>query len=132
MARGMLMLAAVYALVVYVIPKPAAVKPEGWRVAGIFAATIVGSIIEPIPAAALGLTAVPLTAATGSLTVEQALGGYSDKSAWLVLCAFFISRALLNTGMARRVALVFVRLFGKSSLGVAYALGFTDMVLAGM
>jgi DASS family divalent anion:Na+ symporter len=51
---------------------------------------------------------------------------------WLVLAAFFISNALLRTGLARRIALVFVRLFGKSSLGVCYSLGLTDFVLAGI
>ena len=78
------------------------------------------------------LLAVTLSAVIGGLTVEQALAGYGDKSVWLVMAAFFISRALMNSGLARRVALFFVRLFGKSSLGVTYALSLSDMLLAGM
>jgi divalent anion:Na+ symporter, DASS family len=46
------------------------------------------------------------------------------------MAAFFISRALINTGLARRIALLFVRAFGRSSLGVCYALSLSDMVLA--
>jgi DASS family divalent anion:Na+ symporter len=46
------------------------------------------------------------------------------------MAAFFISDALIKTGLARRIALMFVRLVGKSSLGVCYALSMTDMVLA--
>jgi DASS family divalent anion:Na+ symporter len=46
------------------------------------------------------------------------------------MAAFFISRALINTGLARRIALGFVRLFGRSTTGVAYALTASDMVLA--
>lgn len=129
---GMAALVAVYFIVVYLIPKPDSVKPEGWRLTGIFFATIVGSIMQPIPGGALVLLAVTLSAVFGGLTVEQALAGYADKSVWLVMAAFFISRALINTGLARRVALFFVRLFGKSSLGVAYALSLSDMLLAGM
>ena len=132
MLRGFAILVAVYLVVVYAIPKPAAVKPEGWRLAGIFAATIVGSIIEPIPAGALVLLAVTLSALIGGLTITEALSGYSNSSVWLVLVAFFISRALIQTGLARRIALFFVRAFGKSSLGVAYSLAASDMVLAGM
>src|SRR5580698_2244665 len=131
-SRGMLALVAVYCAVVYLIPRPATVNPAGWRLTGIFIATIAGSIIQPIPGGALVLLAVTLAALFGGLTVEQALAGYGDKSVWLVMAAFFISRALVNTGLARRIALFFVRMFGKSSLGVAYALSLSDLVLAGV
>ncbi len=123
-------LLAVYLFVVYVIPKPAAVKPEGWRLTGIFLATIAGSVIQPIPGGALVLMAITLSAVFGGLSIAQALGGYADPTVWLVMAAFFISRALINTGLARRIALFFVRLFGRSSLGVSYALSLSDMVLA--
>jgi len=46
------------------------------------------------------------------------------------MAAFFISRALLNTGLARRIALLFVRTFGTSSVGVCYSLGLSDTLLA--
>jgi divalent anion:Na+ symporter, DASS family len=127
---GIAALVLVYLFVVYVIPKPAAVKPEGWRLTGIFAAAIAGSILQPIPGAALVLMAVTLSALFGGLTIQQALAGYADPVVWLVMAAFFISRALINTGLARRIALFFVRLFGQSSLGISYALTLSDMVLA--
>lgn len=130
--RGLAILVAVYLLVVYVIPRPATVKPEGWRLTGIFAATIAGSILQPLPGGALVLLAVTLSAIVGGLKVSEALAGYADSSVWLVMAAFFISRALINTGLARRIALVFVRWFGRSSLGVCYSLAASDMVLASM
>lgn len=132
MWRGFAFLVAVYAFVVYIIPRPAAVTPEGWRLTGLFLATIVGSITEPIPAGALVLLAVVLSSLVGGLTITEALAGYSNSSVWLVLVAFFISRALIQTGLARRIALFFVRAFGKSSLGVAYSLAASDTVLAAM
>jgi DASS family divalent anion:Na+ symporter len=127
---GLALLVAVYLVVVYAIPKPATIKPEGWRLTGLFLATVVGSILQPIPGGALVLMAVTLSAAVGGLTISQALAGWSDSTVWLVMAAFFISRSLINTGFARRIALFFVRLFGKSSLGVSYALSLSDMVLA--
>jgi divalent anion:Na+ symporter, DASS family len=130
--RGFAILAAVYATVVYLIPRPESVSPEGWRLTGLFLVTIAGSIIEPIPAGALVLLAVTLSALIGGLSITEALAGYSNPTVWLVLMAFFISRALIQTGLARRVALFFVRRFGTSSLGVAYSLAASDMALATM
>ncbi len=131
-ARGFALLLAVYLFVVYAIPWPATIKANGPSLTGLFLATIVGSIVEPIPAAALVLIAITISALTGILPIEQALGGYADRTVWLVMTAFFLSRALINTGLARRIALSFVRMFGKSSLGVCYSLGLSDFVLAAM
>jgi divalent anion:Na+ symporter, DASS family len=130
--RGFALLIAVYFAVVYLVPWSPNIKPGGSKLAGLFLATIVGSVIEPIPAAALVLIAVTLSAVFGILPIDQALGGYADRTVWLVMTAFFLSRALINTGLARRIALTFVRLFGKSSLGVCYSLGLSDFVLAAM
>lgn len=120
----------IYFAVVLLLPRPATVKPEGWRLLGIFAATIAGLILQPIPGGALVLMAVTLSSMFGGLTILQALGGYGDPTVWLVMGAFFISTAMIKTGFARRLALVFVRAVGQTSLGIAYALSLTDMVLA--
>ena len=50
---------------VQLLPRPAAVKPEGWRLLGIFVATIGGLILQPIPGGALVLIAVTLAAVAG-------------------------------------------------------------------
>ena len=125
-----LILIAIYVLVAHVVPRPASVSPEGWRLTGIFLATVVGLILQPIPGGGLVLLAVVLASVIGGLTLTQALAGYADTTVWLVMAAFFISRSLINTGLARRIALFFVRLFGKNSLGVSYALACSDMTLA--
>lgn len=124
------LLALIYLLIVFVLPRPATVKPEGWRICGLFVATVAGLILQPLPGGALVLIAILLAATLGGLGITSALGGYSDATVWLVLAAFFISRALINTGLARRIALVFVRWFGGSSLGVAYSLALSDATLA--
>jgi DASS family divalent anion:Na+ symporter len=41
-----------------------------------------------------------------------------------------LARVLQDTGAARRIALVFVRLFGRTSLGLSYSLVATDVSLA--
>jgi DASS family divalent anion:Na+ symporter len=127
--RG-LILVAIFLLVAFVAPRPEQVSPAGWRLMALFIATIAGLILQPIPGGALVLSAVVLASLIGGLTIGEALGGYADPSVWLVMAAFFISTALMKTGLARRIALLFVRAFGKTSLGVSYSLSLTDMVLA--
>jgi DASS family divalent anion:Na+ symporter len=69
-------------------------------------------------------------AVSGALPVESALKGYADPIVWLVLAAFMISRGMIKTGLGRRIALLFVRAIGHSTLGLGYALISTDMLLA--
>lgn len=75
----------------------------------------------------LGVAALALT---NTMTIEEALAGYSDPIVWLVLAAFFMSRGMIKTGLGRRIALLFIRALGRHSLGLGYALVSTDMLLA--
>ena len=112
------------------IPIPAGVTPQSWHLLAIFAATITGSIVRPIPGAAvvlLGITALPLFRV---LTINEALTGYADPVVWLVLAAFFISRGMIKTGLGRRIAFLFIKAIGRHSLGLSYALASTETVLA--
>ena len=117
-------------LLIWLLPTPAGITPQAWRLLAIFAATIAGLIARPIPGGAIVLLGVTTVAITGALPVREALGGYADPIVWLVLAAFFISRAMLKTGLGRRIALLFIRLIGRHSLGLGYALVSTDFVLA--
>jgi DASS family divalent anion:Na+ symporter len=75
----------------------------------------------------LGVTAVVIT---GALPIREALAGYSDPIVWLVIAAFFISLAMIKTGLGRRIAYQFIRIIGRKSLGLGYALISTDFLLA--
>src|ERR1051325_741659 len=115
---------------ILLIPLPNGVTPQSWRLLAIFAATITGSIVRPIPGAAmvlLGVTAFPLF---NVMKINEVLTGYADPVVWLVLAAFFISRGMIKTGLGRRIAFLFIKAIGKHSLGLAYALASTEMILA--
>ena len=117
-------------VLIFVLPRPDGVTLEAWTLLAIFIATIVGSIVQPLTGSAMVLLGVVATAAFGALRIEKALSGYADKYVWLVLAAFFISRAMIKTGLGHRIALLFVRLMGRKSLGLGYSLVFTDFILA--
>src|SRR6476619_7269578 len=74
---GALVIVGLY-LAVQLMPRPVAIKPEGWRLLGIFIATIGGLILQPISGGALVLIAVTLAAVFGGLTIQEALLGYAD------------------------------------------------------
>lgn len=116
--------------VIALIPPPEGVQPEAWMLLSIFFATIVGSIVQPMTGSAMVLFGVVAVALSGALPIEKALSGYSDRFVWLVLAAFFISRAMIKTGLGHRIALVFVRMMGRKTLGLGYSLVFTDFILA--
>jgi DASS family divalent anion:Na+ symporter len=112
------------------LPSPAGITAVSWRLLAIFMATIVGSIVRPVPASSIVLFGVCAIALTGTMTPVDALKGYADPIVWMVLCAFFISRAIINTGLGRRIAFLFIRALGARSLGLSYALVSTDALLA--
>jgi DASS family divalent anion:Na+ symporter len=122
-------LVAIYLVLAYAVPPPAAATPQGWRLFAIFIAVIVGQMLQPIPSAAVVILGLAAIVANGT-PMREALGGYAEPSVWLVLVAMVMARVLLDTGAAHRIALFFVRQFGQRSLGVSYALVLTDVTLA--
>jgi divalent anion:Na+ symporter, DASS family len=127
-ARGLAALVVLYAVIV-LIPAPATITPQGWRQTAIFICVIAGMVTDPVPASALVLMGLTAMAANGT-PMREVLGGYAEPSVWLVFVAMLIAKMMLDCGLARRIALLFVRLFGKTSIGIAYALQMTDVTLA--
>src|SRR5438270_9573363 len=114
------------------IPPPDGVTRQAWTLLAVFLATIAGSIAQPLPDSAIVLLGVTASVAFGALKPLDALAGYSDPVVWICLAALFLSNAIIKSGLGRRIALLFVRAFGKTSLGLGYSLVSTDFVLASM
>ena len=118
------------------LPVPEGLKPNAWYYFALFVAVIIALILEPIPAAAVGLIGV--TAATVSLLVvpkpadaiKWALSGFQDGTVWLIFVAFMFALGYEKTGLGRRVALNLVKWLGKRTLGLGYAVALADLVLA--
>ncbi|HJS52167.1 MAG TPA: DASS family sodium-coupled anion symporter [Pyrinomonadaceae bacterium] len=117
-------------VVIFLIPRPESVTVQAWALLAIFIATIVGSIVQPLTGSAMVLLGVVAVALFRVVPIEKALSGYADKFVWLVLAAFFISRAMIKTGLGHRIALIFVRMMGRKTIGLGYSLVFTDFILA--
>jgi DASS family divalent anion:Na+ symporter len=123
-------LVVIYAAIAYLVPPPAGVTDQGWRLCAIFIAVIFGQMLQPISGAAVVILGLAAMVANGT-PMRDALGGYAEPSVWLVLVAMVMARVLIDTGAAHRIALFFIRQFGHRSIGIAYALVMTDVTLAG-
>ena len=126
----------VVAIIVALLPIPAGLDPNAWYFFAVFLAVIVGLILEPIPAALIGLTGVAFSATFG-LVGETAkasrtwmLSGFSNGVIWLIFAAFMFALGYKKSGLGKRIALLLVKLLGKTSLGLGYAVAFADGVLA--
>lgn len=69
---------------------------------------------------------------TGRLVhqVGFTLSGFGGASLWLLVTGFIISIAMVNTGVARRVALMMMRMFGKTPMGATLAPMLANLVIA--
>src|SRR5881394_1219339 len=115
--RGLAALVLLYIVIGHIIPPPATITPQGWRQTAIFICVIAGMVTDPVPASALVLMGLTAMAANGT-PMREVLGGYAEPSVWLVFIAVLIAKMMLDCGLARRIALLFVRLFGSTSIGI--------------
>ena len=122
-------LVVLFTIVAFLIPAPAGITPQGWRLFAIFVAVIAGQMLQPVASPAVVILGLAAMVANGT-SMRDALGGYAEPSVWLVLVAMVMARVLMDTGAAHRIALFFIRQFGQRSVGVSYALVMTDVTLA--
>ena len=126
--RGVITVLA--AVVIWLLPAPVGVDIKAWHLFAIFFATIIGLIAQPLPMGAVVLIGTTLTALTGTLSIADALNGFMNGTVWLIVVAFLFARAFSKTGLGRRIAYFFIRAFGHRTLGLAYSLAVSDLVLA--
>ena len=102
----------------------------------IFLGVIVALILEPIPAALVGLVGVSLSATLGLVgetakaNRDWALSGFSNGVIWLIFAAFMFALGYRKSGLGKRIALLLIKYLGKTSLGLGYAVAFADGVLS--
>ena len=110
--------------------KPDALNDQAWFMFAIFVSTIIACITQPMTIGAVSIIGFTIMILVGIVDTKTAVQGFGNSSIWLIAMAFFISRGFVKTGLGRRIALQFVKLFGKKTLGLAYSLVGVDLILA--
>jgi L-tartrate/succinate antiporter len=123
-------------------PVPAGLSAQAWQFFALFVTVIAALILEPIPAAAIGLMGVTLGAAlimvpgapgTPGTTADGlrfALGGFSNGTVWLIFTAYMFSLGYEKTGLGKRISLLLIKALGKKTLGLGYAVALADLAVA--
>ena len=136
------------AVLIALLPAPAALPQHAWYFFALFAAVIVALMVEPLPGGAVGLIGV--TAVTvlspwvlfapaelakpgfkpANAALAWALSGFSNTTVWLIFGAFMFALGYEVTGLGRRIALVLVKRMGRRALTLGYAVVLADALLA--
>lgn len=111
-------------------PHPEGISEKAWHMLAIFIATIIGLVVRPFPMGTVAMLGITTTAMSGTLPIEDALSGFGNRVIWLIVIAFFISRGFIKTGLGARIAWLFIATMGRRSLGLAYGMVATDLVLS--
>jgi DASS family divalent anion:Na+ symporter len=124
-------------LIWFVVPVPAGVAPNAWHLFALFIGTIVAIIGKVMPLGSLSLIAIALVAITGvtnpgkpAAALADALSGFANPLIWLIVIAVMVALAVTKTGLGRRIGYYFVKLLGRKTIGVAYGLVLSELVIA--
>ncbi|GAB4185261.1 MAG: anion permease [Simkaniaceae bacterium] len=112
------------------MPPPQGVESNAWHLFAIFVFTILGIITKPLPMGAVAFLGLSLTAVLHIVPFEEAFSGFHNAVVWLIVCAFFVARGFIKTGLGARIAYKVIYYLGRSTLGMGYGLMVTDLVLA--
>ncbi|XP_057491989.1 dicarboxylate transporter 2.1, chloroplastic-like [Actinidia eriantha] len=113
----------------FAVPKPAHVSKDAWQLLAIFLTTVAGLVLSPLPVGAWAFVCLTVTVLTKTLTFAAAFKAFTNEVIWLIVASFFFSRGFVKTGLGDRIALYFVKVLGKSTLGLAYGLALGEMVI---
>ncbi|BFU78471.1 anion permease [Arcobacter sp. 15-2] len=124
------------AIIIAILPTPEGLALNAQYFFAIFLGVIVALILEPIPAALVGLVGVSLSATLGLVgetakaNRDWALSGFSNGVIWLIFAAFMFALGYRKSGLGKRIALLLIKYLGKTSLGLGYAVAFADGILS--
>lgn len=126
----------IVAFFLYLTPIPNGLDANQWHYFAIFAAVIVGLIVESMPVAAVGFIGLTIAALSGYVesdpnkALRWALSGFGESTVWLIVGAFIFSIGYRKSGLGRRIALVLVKLLGRKTIGLAYAVTLADAFIS--
>ncbi|TSA42533.1 MAG: anion permease [Betaproteobacteria bacterium] len=130
------------------LPAPGGLAQHAWYFFAIFAGVIVGLMFEPLPGGAIGLIGVTVVTVLAQFVLYSpaelakagfspanaaltwALSGFSNGTVWLIFGAFMFALGYEKTGLGKRIALLLIKLMGRRTLTLGYAIAAADTLLA--
>jgi DASS family divalent anion:Na+ symporter len=121
-------------LIVWFAPTPAGLSLMGQRSLAILLTALLLVLLRPIPggpAVLAALVAAALLGVTGGKkAVDAVFSGFSCSAFWIITSAFVITIAIVRSGLGQRIAYALISKVGGSSLGMGYALTFSNYAIS--
>ncbi|KAG2492701.1 hypothetical protein HYH03_009114 [Edaphochlamys debaryana] len=114
----------------FLVPIPEGITAQAWSLLSIFVSTILGLVLDPLPVGAWAFMAVTVAVATKTLTFAQAFAATTNEIIWLIVVSFFFAKGFEKTGLGERIATMFVRALGSSTLGLSIGLNVAEALMA--
>ncbi len=118
-----------FGVVLWYFPLSEDIPKSGQEIFAVFIAVILSFLLRPLPMAPMVLLGLISLIITKTITLDEALSGFGDSTVWLVVSAFLISGAVLDSGFGHRIALFLISKLGKNIFGIAYGLCGSELIL---
>lgn len=130
-----LSVALIVGLVIWFAPTPAGLSLAGQRSLAIFVTTLILLLLRPLREGPVVLAALVAMALLGIIPpgkepVEAVFAGFACPAFWIITSAFVISIAIIRSGLGRRISYALLSKVGGSSLGIGYALTFSNYAVS--
>lgn len=89
-----------------------------------------GLVLQPLPVGAWAFLGLTVTVATKTLPFMTAFSAFRNEVIWLIVVSFYFAKGFEKCGLGDRIANLFVKTMGKSTLGLAYGLTIAEGVIA--
>ncbi len=118
-----------FGIIVWHFPIPLDFTTDAWHLFAIFMAAIFAVLIGAFSVFTSSICALVAAVIFRVLPVEVAFSGFSESFILLILAAFLVAKAVIKSGLGKRIAFHLIRRFGKSTLSLGYCIVATDTLL---
>jgi divalent anion:Na+ symporter, DASS family len=120
----------VLGIIIWFLPHPPEISHQAWQLFAIFITTILSVISGAYNILVASIFGMVIAVLTETIIPSKAFSGFSNDIVLLIVMAFLIAKAVVKSGLGKRIALLIIKRFGKTSLGLGYSLIATDMIIA--
>lgn len=123
-------LAILLAYIVWLLPTPPELSFAGKQALVLFTAIFILYLTEAIPLPIASLAVVPLAVLMKAVTLNVALQGFASSSVYLLVGAFVLATAMVNTGLAERITYWILSKIGCTATRITLGVMVANIFLA--
>lgn len=123
-------LALLASFLVFIMPVPAGLSPQGHKALVVFAGIFVLYLTEALPLPVTSLAIVPIVSLWALAKPGQALAPFASSSVYLLVGAFILAVGMVKTRLAERITYVIMSNIGSSTRNLTIGVMVANIVLA--